>query len=252
MITLSRKQREIANRHALFLDIARTVIHEEGFHQLSMERVAELAEYSKGTVYQHFPCKEEMLIQVCVSTMTELLSLFRRAVEFNGTNRERLHAVFYAHDLWAKLEPRNVCMIQHLSVDGVKQKTCDGSLHKHGAMEQQLTSTVSGIIQDAIDAGELKSSLLNPGELVFTLWSLSHGGQLLQSYDVPLDAMGVRDPGMALSNMISACLDGLGMQPHSSKLNFDVLYQRFRTELFAEEVQRLSATDNPALSALGD
>jgi len=242
----------MANRHALFLDIAGTLIYEQGFHQLSMERVAEIAEYSKGTVYQHFPCKEEMLIQVCVSKMTGLLSLFQRAAEFNGTNRERLHAVFYAHDLWASLEPRNVCMIQHLSVDGVKQKTCDSSLQEHGELEQQLIGTVSNIVQDAISAGELTNQVLNPGELVFTLWSLSYGGQLLQSYDIPLESMGVADPGLSISRMMSACLDGLGMQPHSSEMNLDDLYKRFRTELFAEEITQLSATDIPADSALGD
>ncbi len=251
MNALSRKQREIASRHALFLEIARTVVHEDGFHQLSMERVAEQAEYSKGTVYQHFPCKEEMLLQLCVTSMTQLLSLFRRAAEFNGTHRERLHAIFFAHDLWANLEPRDACMIQHVSIDGFMEKVCDVSHQRHDELEQRITGTVSRIVQDALDAGDLKNPTLNPGEFVFALWSLSYGGQLLQSYNIPLAAMGVKDPGMALTHMLSACLDGHGWLPLSDEASISQMLERFRTELFAEEQQQLDLFTNNTRSAKG-
>jgi len=243
MNSLSRKQREIASRHALFLDIARNVMHDDGFHQLSMERVAELAEYSKGTVYQHFPCKEEMLMQLCITCMTQLLALFLRAAEFEGSHRERLHAILYAHELWARLEPRDVCMLQLLSTDGVKEKTSEVSLQRHDDLELRIIGTVSSVVQDAIDAGELPSSSMNPIEIVFSLWSLSYGGQLLQTYDIPLEAMGLSNPGRALARMASACLDGLGWQPLSSEKSDREMHKRFQTELFADEYRQLSQTD---------
>jgi len=76
----TRKQREIADRHTRFLDIAGSLIEAEGYSTLSMDRIAELAEYSKGTVYQHFSCKEEILIQLCNQNSQNLKSLFTAAI----------------------------------------------------------------------------------------------------------------------------------------------------------------------------
>jgi len=51
---LSRKQREIATREQLILDTAQNILHEQGYSHLTMERIAEATEYSKGTIYYHF------------------------------------------------------------------------------------------------------------------------------------------------------------------------------------------------------
>ena len=34
---------------------------EKGYLGLTMDRIADEAEYSKGTIYQHFTCKEEIV-----------------------------------------------------------------------------------------------------------------------------------------------------------------------------------------------
>ena len=89
MNTLTRKQREIQQRKQLMLDIAEQLIDEDGHQALSMDRIAEHSEYSKGTVYQHFPCKEEVLIAICQRSMGTLTELFERANRFDGRPRER-------------------------------------------------------------------------------------------------------------------------------------------------------------------
>ncbi len=35
------------------------MIVRDGYHGLSMDRIAEALEYSKGTIYQHFSCKKK-------------------------------------------------------------------------------------------------------------------------------------------------------------------------------------------------
>ena len=87
--------------------------------------------------------------------MTQLLTLFRRAAEFDGNHRERLMAVFFAHSLWARLDPKSVDMLQHLGTDGVKEKVTDVSAQRHDELEKEIFITVSGIVQSAIDDGDL-------------------------------------------------------------------------------------------------
>ena len=59
--TVTRKQREIAQREDLILETARKMLLERGYLGLTMDRIAEEIEYSKGTVYQHFSSKEDLI-----------------------------------------------------------------------------------------------------------------------------------------------------------------------------------------------
>jgi AcrR family transcriptional regulator len=235
----SRKQREIADRHALFLRIARSVLHEHGFHQLSMDLVAEKAEYSKGTIYQHFSCKEEMLIQLCNHTMAGLYQLGQRAITYNGTHRERLLAFQVAHELWIELEPGDICMLQNLHTDGVLDKVDEPSRAKHDELEFGIISLVAGIIQQAMDDGELPVGQLGAAELVYGLWSMSYGGQILRSYQIPLKQLGVSNPGRAITTMMQATLDGLGWQPSMTREQTTTLLVHFETEFFKADIEKL-------------
>src|SRR3984885_3865421 len=88
--TLTRKQREIQGREGRILEVARTMIVEDGYHGLSMDRIAEALEYSKGTIYQHFSCKEDILMALANQAIERRLEMFRRAAAFRGKSRERM------------------------------------------------------------------------------------------------------------------------------------------------------------------
>jgi len=237
---LTRKQREVAERHALFLTIGRELLESEGFPNLSMDRIADLAEYSKGTVYQHFRCKEEVLIQLCNQCIQELTDLFERASMFTGNHRERLMAVFFAHDIWMRLNPSRATMLQTLGAEGVKNKAEQSSVDEHNQLEARLIGTVSQIVQDACNDKDLQlDETLNPVELVFGLWSMSYGGQLIQHANVPLKELGIRDPGATLIRTSNAMLDGLGWTPLSTKHDYQQTEQRIATDLFSAEFAQL-------------
>ena len=50
----------------------------QGYAGLSMDRLAEATEYSKGTVYQHFSTKEDLVMALASQTMEQRVSLFER------------------------------------------------------------------------------------------------------------------------------------------------------------------------------
>ena len=54
MATSARKQREVKERERHLLDVARGMLIAQGYSGLSMDRLAEATEFSKGTIYQHF------------------------------------------------------------------------------------------------------------------------------------------------------------------------------------------------------
>ncbi len=247
---LTRKERLVAERHNLFLTIARQMMHDEGFHQLSMDRVADAAEYSKGTVYQHFPNKEEMLIQLCNRSMSSLLSYGQRAVDYPGNHRERCLAFMFAHELWQSIEPEDICMMHNLHTDGLMDKVSVKSREIHDQFENAILGQVSSIVQDAKDARDLPNSSLNAQEMVFGLWSLCHGGQLLRSYDLPLDQIGIRNPGRTLTVIAQAALNGFGWQPLMNEDQTDELLTKFKNEYFRTEIEALKALEPANMDAV--
>ena len=214
MATLSRKQREIAQRHQLFLDIARDLINEEGCAALSMDRLAELGEYSRGTVYQHFPCKEEVLIEVCNVSMSYLLSLFERARAIPHSNRDRILAVMVAHNYFYLRQPHCNKILQYTSYNSIMDKVSDPNLQIHNKLEKSLMQVVGGIVGEALHTKELTMPTdLTGVELVFGLWSLNHGSQSLQAADLHLNELGITQPEETIARVVAATLDGLDWQP---------------------------------------
>ena len=50
----SRKAKEIESRNELIMSVAQSLLAEKGLQGLTMQAIADLTEYSKGTIYQQF------------------------------------------------------------------------------------------------------------------------------------------------------------------------------------------------------
>jgi len=210
MSNLTRKQREIAERHNHFLSIARELLRDEGFHQLSMDKVAELAEYSKGTVYQHFNCKEEMVGQLCINALQRLDALSQRALRYPGSHRERLIAFFVANDLFQQMEQDTVCTMISYHHDQIITKVSPSTRERHAELMNRIFESVKSIVADAMRDGDLPITDTSAEDIVFGFWSLNHGAQALRSNHLPLNDFGIHDPSGAIFTMLQCLLDGLG------------------------------------------
>jgi AcrR family transcriptional regulator len=221
-------------------------MHEHGFHQLTMEHIAEQAEYSKGTVYQHFACKEEILIQLCIRSMKNLHQLALRATEYPGSHREQLLAFVIAHGLWQQIEPNDIFMLQNLHGDGVLDKVSEKSREQHHLLEQKILQIVISFFDNAIRDGQLPVVSLNAKELVYGLWSMCYGGQLLCCYQRPLVSLELSDPAETMISLVQVMLDGLDWQPRMSAAQSNQLLERCRDDFFAAEIEqskRMNSSD---------
>ncbi len=70
-----RRQREREHRLKTILKAAGKLFAEEGYHRTGMERIADEAEVSVGTVYFYFKNKEDLLVQLLDRTGYELRNL---------------------------------------------------------------------------------------------------------------------------------------------------------------------------------
>ncbi len=241
--TLTRKQREIQGRESRILEVARSMIVEDGYHGLSMDRIAESLEYSKGTIYQHFSCKEEILLALANQAMERRLELFRRAASFRGTSRERISAIGVAAELFFKLYPDHIHIENTLRLGSVMDKTSDDRRRFLETCEASCSEIVGGVIRDAVAAGDLRlPAEFDVEQLKFGLWSITFGGYSIAATSPSLTSLGIPDPVVAIRGNCNFLLDGVGWQPHSSKIDLAVLADRVKHEVFASEIAKLKGS----------
>src|SRR4051812_50211028 len=84
-------------RRQQLLEVACDLFARSGFHDTSMDEIAEGAGVTKPVLYQHFPSKRALYVELLEDTGRQLLSTLADAVAAAGTLRERVELGFRAY-----------------------------------------------------------------------------------------------------------------------------------------------------------
>ncbi|MDH5426791.1 MAG: TetR/AcrR family transcriptional regulator [Nitrospirota bacterium] len=239
MASSERKKREYAQRETLVIDTARTLLLEVGYIDLNMDRIAELTEYSKGTIYQHFSCKEEILVQMLIQSAQQCGTFLDRGSQFRGTPRERVAAMALGYDLFIRLNPdhfKSKLLLQNESIRAKASPVFQKNLEQ---AEQNNIGLVSEVLRDAVEQGHVQ---LRKGitieEVSFGLWAGAFGTYVLMYSEINLHALGISDPRKAVWENIHALLDGFGWHPFFHELNWDQTRTHILKEIFPQEAHQ--------------
>lgn len=88
MSDLSRKERELIQRKKFIMDVALSLISEKGYHQTSMNEIAQKAEFSVGTLYNFFINKEELYKAMVNEKASEFYEILKKVLDSPGTPEE--------------------------------------------------------------------------------------------------------------------------------------------------------------------
>ena len=237
-----RKQREIREREELILDVAVKMLIERGFNYLTMDRIADAIEYSKGTVYQHFSCKEDLLATFAVRNSERRSELFARALEFKGNTRERMTAIGVAFDVLMTLYPERSKAETLYHASHVREKASERSKAELKAADQRCDDLVGGLIREAVEVGDLP--LGEEGALPalhLGLWGLSWGSyQIVETLEpAELSERGFEDPVAALHMNQERLMDGFGWTPLRCEHDYDAVRRRVREQIFSAEQRQI-------------
>src|SRR5438477_11086595 len=86
-----------ARRRRQLLDVALGVFAANGFHQTSMEEIAEAAGVTKPVLYQHFGSKRELYLQLLDDVGQRLLEEVQKATAAAGGPRQQVASGFEAY-----------------------------------------------------------------------------------------------------------------------------------------------------------
>lgn len=221
MNTLTRKQREMQQREKLFLDTARQVIREQGVSGLTMEVIAEITEYSKGTVYKHFTCKEDIMCALCAQGIQFLLTLCRQMTTFEGRPREKSVVLALSYLLYAERYPEEFDLILAARNTNMRQKASPERLEAADSADREITRLIKEQIREAIHCGDLS---LPEGTTVDQLclgpWALSLGMVALYEAQDLIKSIEFAPMQDTLYQQLNFLLDGYQWRPLSTEFDY--------------------------------
>jgi AcrR family transcriptional regulator len=214
MKSLTRKQRELQQREAQILKLARPILLEEGYAALSMDRLAGQLEYAKGTLYNHFPNKEDIVAALALGALRRRCELFSEASMAVSGSRRRMVAIGVACDLYACHCRADFLMEMLLRNSVIWEKVSGIRQQSIRQCETSCMGIVAGVVRDAVAAGDLRlPQEITAEEVVFGFWSLTYGAHALVASSASLPELGVVQPSRSVFYHGWTLLNGFAWLP---------------------------------------
>lgn len=213
MGTSERKQREREEREQLFLDAAEQLIEQEGFMQLQMAKLAKACDYATGTLYQHFTSKEDLLMALMARHSALHLELFERIEQWQAPSRQRIFAICVAEQDFNQRQANYVKLSQYVMTEAVWENASETRRNQLLQCGQPICRIVSGIVQQAIDDGDLDPQGASTMELAYGTWALCQGSHTLDHTQGLLEAFSIPRGPMTMYRNMNRLLNGMSWHP---------------------------------------
>lgn len=234
MNTQNRRQREFQQREQLFLDTARQIIRNDGFHALTMEKIAAETEYAKGTIYKHFANKEDILVALCGQGLSYLVRLCREMANFPGKPREKLAIVATAYQVYSRKFPEEYDLIMEARSGNLRERASQERLQATDEQDAQLMALIHEQIESAIQQGDLSLPYgFSKDDICLGLWGMSFGISILQQANDFTINLNFTDDGYFLSKQLTCLLDGYNWHPLSTEQDYLAILDRAQEHLLA-------------------
>lgn len=190
------------------------MIRDGGLGAIQMGTIAKQMGLTRGTLYNHFANREEIVLCLAARAIRRRLALFQFAIDRFERPRDQIAAVGLACEVYVDKMPDDFAVEQMVRHDSVLLKTSAihrDQLHRD---EKECMELVGGVVQQAVRAGDLvlddEDSAQN---VLFGLWSLIYGGLTLEATSPSLAQVGIESPRIAIRRNCNAMLDGIRWQP---------------------------------------
>lgn len=155
---LSRKQRDKLRHREEILDTALTLFSSKGFHNVSMQEIANDSEFGMGTLYAFFQSKEALFEELMDNTGEQVLDELSKILDGPGNEAERLIG-FLRHQ--PQLQQQHGQAIKLIvSEFGVQGSKLSKVRDQHD-IHEKLDSSLVRIIKEGVRKGIFRS--VDPG-----------------------------------------------------------------------------------------
>jgi AcrR family transcriptional regulator len=232
---LSGKQREILERDERFLQLARTIFLEEGYHAVTIGRIARMTGFSKGTVYQRFTGKEQLMVELAIRCRAELVEVMDLARRIAGCARERMVAIGEAIEIYARLYSDNMRIMAVIDEETVRDKVPQEQQERLHEQDLRLFGVLAELVEEAIRVGDLElPPKCSVQSICLSLWALLDGWAHAVRGAVPLEDLGLNAAPVDILRSARYLMDGYNWRPLRGELPYDRVRERVVEALGSE------------------
>ena len=160
--SLKEKQRQ--EREELILQAAEEVLVEKGYYETSVDEIAARVGIAKGTVYLHFPGKEDLVIAILQRNAREVVELVEATVAVPRSNREKLEAVLgVVYNRFFDLHKGQLMQLPYEFMNSPELRRV--FVEKKGCLKQEwgrLEVLIASILEDGKAQGEFDTTIPTP------------------------------------------------------------------------------------------
>lgn len=148
--------------NAIYEAVLRLMARGEQLHAVTVQQIAQEAGIGKGTVYEYFASREEILAKTMLRRMKQELEALAARVDRARSFDEKLESLLVA--AWEMTRMKSSCirlLLADINMAGIMEGLCD-NLQGCGVLATgQLRALVSRMLADGVREGALPAS---PGE----------------------------------------------------------------------------------------
>ncbi|PSU47689.1 hypothetical protein C9J12_14165 [Photobacterium frigidiphilum] len=224
----TRKQRELAQRHQLILDQSIELIHAEGISSVRMERLAQLTEYSKGTIYQHFTGREDLLLSVSNTSLDKQLTAIGAIDSLSLSLREKLIAIIFAYQIMNGQQRSQLELLKFVQSEECQSKASAATLSEHHSLYSKLVGSVYDVIHQAINTQKLQlKNNITADDIFGSVWAFAFGATFLNALSAnKTQSLCPEVTEVGLIKLISTSFDALAWEPLSHQYDENALYEK--------------------------
>ncbi len=171
-----RREREREARRTAILVSAKDLFSRKGFHSTTIDDIAEKAEIGKGTVYNYFASKQEILGYLLLSNMQMAVNWFDAIMtEIDGKEpMDRLSTLAgtFMRYVMEQVHPSNTFYI--ILGDFAVSDLSEGLKQELRETVEALFKHVRRIFEDGVESGLFRKDI-NPEKMALILWGAAIG-----------------------------------------------------------------------------
>ncbi|MEH6346809.1 MAG: TetR/AcrR family transcriptional regulator [Bermanella sp.] len=201
-----RKLKERQSRDELILSVAKRLLVEQGMAGLSMQAIADQTDYSKGTIYQHYGCKEDIVAKLAISCGESLISMIDLALQHAKSVRHKVVLVSAAYFINGQAQPEIANLVSNLNTPEFQEKVSQTLLDEFKKNEDIIIKRILTLFSQGTGFDSNKVM-----DAAFGWWSMQWGVQDILAKGWNMQDLGFADPVQYFFRSLHIYLDGLGV-----------------------------------------
>lgn len=162
-----RRTRERSSLRQHILEEARTLFVQEGYHGVSMRKLAERIEYSPTTIYLHFKDKAELFNAICEETFRSLTAELAAIAGREGDPVEKLREGLRTYAMFGLAHPQDYTVTLILTPGEAT------GIEFRGSVGEQAFQHLRDAVASCVAAGAFRACDVET--TAQSLWAAVHG-----------------------------------------------------------------------------